>query len=73
MQETEKTWVWPLGGEEPLEKDWQSTPVFLLRQSHGQRSLVVYSPWGHKELGMTEHARKQFVFIVFSNPKLMWQ
>ena len=24
-------------------------------KSSGQRSLVGYSPWGHKELDMTEH------------------
>ena len=24
-------------------------------ESHGQRSLAGYSPWGHKELDMTEH------------------
>ena len=28
----------------------QSTPVSLPRESHGQRSLVGYSPWGHKDL-----------------------
>ena len=28
------------------------TPVFMPRKSHGQRSLVGYSPWGHKELDM---------------------
>ena len=27
---------------------WQPTPVFLPRESHGQRSLVGYSPWGRK-------------------------
>ena len=26
------------------------TPVFLPGKSHGQRSLVCYSPWGHKNL-----------------------
>ena len=31
------------------------TPVFLPRKSQGQRSLEGYSPWGHKELDMTEH------------------
>ena len=31
------------------------TPVYLPGKSHGQRSLVGYSPWGHKELDMTEH------------------
>ena len=30
------------------------TPVFLREKSHGQRSLVGYSPWGHKESDMTE-------------------
>ena len=32
-------------------------PVFLAGESHGQRSLVGYSPWGHKELDTTEHLR----------------
>ena len=35
-------------------KEWQSTPVFLPGEFHGQRSLVGYSPWGCKELDMTE-------------------
>ena len=33
---------------------WQATLVFLPRESHGQRSLVGYSPWGHKESDTTE-------------------
>ena len=32
----------------------QPTPVFLPGKSHGWRSLVGCSPWGHKELDMTE-------------------
>ena len=32
----------------------QRTTVFLPGESHGQRSLAVYSPWGHKELDMIE-------------------
>ena len=32
----------------------QPTLVFLPEESHVQRSLGGYSPWGHKELGMTE-------------------
>ena len=31
-----------------------SAPVLLPRKFHGWRSLVGYSPWGHKELDMTE-------------------
>ena len=33
---------------------WLPTPVFLPRESRGQRSLVGYSPWGLKESDMTE-------------------
>ena len=35
-------------------RKWQPTPVFLPGESHGQRSLADYSPWGCKELDMTE-------------------
>ena len=38
----------------PQWREWLPTPVFLPRESHGQRSLVGYSPWGHKELDTTE-------------------
>ena len=38
-------------------RKWQPTPVFLPGESHEQRSLVGYSPWGHKELDMTESLR----------------
>ena len=34
---------------------WQPTPVFLPGESHGQRNLVGYSPWGCKESDTTEH------------------
>ena len=37
-----------------VEKEMQPTPVFLPGKSHGWRSLVGYSPWGHKELDTTE-------------------
>ena len=42
-------------GKIPWRRKWQPTLVFLPGESHGQRSLVGYSPWGSKELGMTEH------------------
>ena len=38
----------------PWMRKWQPTPVFLPEKSHGQRRLVGYSPWGGKELDMTE-------------------
>ena len=30
-------------------RKWQPTPVFLLEEFHGLKSLVSYSPWGRKE------------------------
>ena len=33
---------------------WHPTPVLLPGKSHGRRSLVGCSPWGHKELDTTE-------------------
>ena len=38
----------------PWGRKWQPTPVFLPGKLHGQRSLVGYSPWGHKELDTTK-------------------
>ena len=35
-------------GKIPWKRKWQSTPVFLPGESHGQRSLAGYSPRGHK-------------------------
>ena len=40
----------PGSGRFPWRRKWQPTPVFLPRESHGQRSLAGYSPWGCKEL-----------------------
>ena len=38
----------------------QHPRVFLPGKSHGQRSLVGYSPWGHKESDMPEHTHTQY-------------
>ena len=38
----------PWVGKIPCRKEWQPTPVFLPGESHGQRSLVSHSPWGHR-------------------------
>ena len=32
------TWVQSLGWENPLERKWQPTPVFVPGESHGERS-----------------------------------
>ena len=44
----------PWVGKIAWKRAWQPTPVSLPGESHGQRSLAGYSPWGHKELDMTE-------------------
>ena len=51
MQETQ---VQSLGQEDPLEKRWLPTPVFLPGEFHAQRNLVGYSSWGRKESDTTE-------------------
>ena len=44
-----------LAWEGLLEKgEWLPTPVFLPGESHGQKSLVGCSPWGHKKSDTTE-------------------
>ena len=43
-----------LGWEDPLEKEMATHSSILAGESHGQRSLASYSPWGHKELDTTE-------------------
>ena len=53
----QETWVQSLGQEDPLEKDWLLTPIFLPGKSNGQRSLAGYSPWGSKELDTTEQLK----------------
>ena len=50
----QETWVWSLGWEDPLEKGMAAHPVVLPGESHGQRSLVGYSPRGRKESDTTE-------------------
>ena len=51
MQETR---VWPLNGEDPLEKGTATHSSILALELHGQKSLVGYSPWSQKEVDMTE-------------------
>ena len=35
----------------PCRREWQPTPVFSAGESHGQRSIMGYTPWHCKELG----------------------
>ena len=68
MQETR---VQSLGWDDPLEKRVAPTPVFLPGESHGQRSLVGYSPRGRKQLDTTERQTLYFCFILLGNVGLV--
>ena len=50
----QETWVQSLGWKDIWKKEWQPAPVLMPGEFHGQRSMVGYSPWDHKELDMTE-------------------
>ena len=50
----------PWVGKIPWRRKWQPTPVLLPGKFHGPRSLVVYSPWRHKESDMTERLHFHF-------------
>ena len=43
-----ETWVRSLVRKIPWRRKWQPTPGFLPGESYGQRSLMGYSPWGHR-------------------------
>ena len=44
-------------------RKWQPTPVFLPGKVHEWKSLTGFSPWGHKELHMTEQLNKNHIAI----------
>ena len=50
----------PWVGKIPWRREWQPTPVFLPGKSHGQKSLVGYRSWGHKESDTTEQLTHYF-------------
>ena len=56
----EKNWI---------RRKWQPTPIPLPGKFHGWRSLVGYSPWGHKESDTTEQLR--FTHLLTNNIKLL--
>ena len=69
MQEMQEIWVLSLGA-------WQPTSVLLPGKSHGQRSLVGYSPQGHKESDATEatehrHGTHMTVALASASP-VIW-
>ena len=60
MQETQ---VQSLGQEDTRRRKWQRIPVFLPGESHGQRSLVGYSPRDHKRVSHELAIKQQGVGI----------
>ena len=51
-------------------RKWQPTPVCLPRESHGDKSLVGYSPWGLKESDTTEGRQLLLLYIIRCH--LLW-
>ena len=62
----QETRVQSLVWEDLGSRKWQPTPMFLLGESHGQRSLVGYSLWSCNELDMTEPACKLLLIVLVS-------
>ena len=60
----QETWVQSLGQEDPLKKGTATTPALLPGKSHGQKSLIGYSPWGRKESDTTEQLH--FTVLLYS-------
>ena len=54
MQKMQEMLAQPWVGKTPWRRKWQPTPVFLPGKSHGQRSLMGYSPWSCKESDTAE-------------------
>ena len=57
---TQETLVQSLGQKDTLEKEVETHSSILAWEIHGQRNLMGYSPWGHKELDMTEQVTLSF-------------
>ena len=56
----QETGVWPLGGEDPLEKEMAIHSSTLAWKIPWKEEPVGYSPWGCKESDMTEQLHFHF-------------
>ena len=61
---TQETWVEKI----PWRRKWLPIPVFLYEESHEQRSLVGYSPWGRKESDRTERLSPSSLCLLQKGP-----
>ena len=58
-----RPWFNPWVRKIPWRRTWQPTLLFFPGKSHGQRSLVGYSPRGHKESDTSEHTKDIYILI----------
>ena len=59
MQELQEKWVQSLGQEDSLEQEMATHSSILAWRIPWTEDLMCYSPWGHKEQGMTEQLSRQ--------------
>ena len=62
LPEIQETQVQSLGREDPLEKEMVIHSSILAGKLHGQKRLASYSPWGCKDLDMTERLLLHFTY-----------
>ena len=56
----------PWVGKIPWRRAWQPTPIFFSGEFHGQRSLLDYSPWSHKESEPLSNYHFPLLYLVLS-------
>ena len=61
-----------LGSGRPWRRKWQPTLVLVPGKSYGWRSLVGYSPWGHKESEVTEQLHSTFTLFLRDTDTSAW-
>ena len=61
----QETWVQSLGQEDPLEEGMATDSSVLGRRILGQRNLMGYRPWDHKDWDTTE--RLTLIPLLFTN------
>ena len=66
----QETWFNPWVRKIPWRSEWLPTPVFLPGESHEQRSLTGYHPWGHKESDKTEQLSMLLLVCCYGNPPI---
>ena len=69
----------PWVGKMPWRRKWQPILISLPGKSHGQRSLVGCSLWGHRESGTTEQLTLTYLlteaitsWVLYSRPHELW-